>query len=132
MLRGILRLREEACGFEEDGHGGNVVIRSWRAGCRVVMSAENPVGFVQSAKIARHGFDVVAIDALDAECLEGNREPGARKKLFDEISCPQESGGIVAKIALFEGERFGDLKEASLEIAGASGREFLHDEKRSR
>ena len=33
------------------------------------------------------------------------------------------------KIALFEGERFGDLKEASLEIAGASRRQFIHGKK---
>ena len=126
MLRGILRLREEACGFEEDGHGGGVVIRSWRAGRRVVVGTENPVGFLASAKILGHRFETVASDAIDTECLAENREPGARKNLLDEIRRPREARGIVVKIALFERERFGDLEEASLEFAGAFGREFLH------
>ncbi len=64
---GTLRLSEEAGGFEKDGHGGGIVIRSRGAGRGVVVGTENPVGSVQPAKIARHGFDVVAIDALDAE-----------------------------------------------------------------
>jgi hypothetical protein len=77
VARGILRLREEPRGFEEDGRGGNVVIRAQRARSRVVVRTENPVGFVPSAKIVGHRFEVVAIDALDAECLAGNRESGA-------------------------------------------------------
>ena len=71
---GILGLHEEARGFEKNGHGGNVVIRSWRAGCRVIVRTENPVGFLQSAKVARHGFEVVAINAIDLESLARNAE----------------------------------------------------------
>jgi hypothetical protein len=33
----------------------------------------------------------------------------------------------MSEIALFEGECFGDLKEASLKVAGESGSEFLHE-----
>ena len=60
-------------------------------------------------------------------------KPRARcaKQLLDEIRRPQKPGGVVVEIALFKRERFGDLKEASLEIAGASGRQLIHVEKLS-
>ena len=39
---------------------------------RVVVSTENPVGFLQSKKVARHGFEIVAIGAIDLESLARN------------------------------------------------------------
>jgi hypothetical protein len=68
----------------------------------------------------------VAIKAIDLKSLARNAESRPCKKLLDEISSARESERIIAKIALFEGECFGNLKEASLEIAGASRRQFIH------
>ena len=31
------------------------------------MRTENPVGFLQSAKVTRHGFEIVAIEVIDLE-----------------------------------------------------------------
>jgi hypothetical protein len=55
---------------------------------RVIMRSENPVGFLQSAKVARNGFEVVAIKAIDLESLARNAESRPRKELLDEICGP--------------------------------------------
>jgi hypothetical protein len=61
---------------------------------------ENPVGFLQSAKVTRHGFEIVAIEAIYLECLPGNFQADTRKKFLDKVRRAREAGGIVAKIAL--------------------------------
>jgi len=116
---GILGLHEDARGFEENGHGGNVVIRAQRARSRVIVRTENPVGFLQSAKVTRHGFEIVAIEVIDLESLARNAESSSGKDLLNEIRRTRKAGWIVAEISFFEGECFGDSKEASLEFAKA-------------
>ncbi len=90
------------------------------------MSSKNPMRFAQAAEILRHGFEIVAIKVIDLESLPGNFQADTRKKFLDKVRRAREAGWIVAKIALLEGKGFGDLKEASLEIAGASKRQFIH------
>jgi hypothetical protein len=124
-------LRKQACGFQEDCHGGDIVIGPKSARSRVIVRTENPVGFLQSAKVTRHGFEIVAIEAIYLECLPGNFQADTRKKFLDKVRRAREAGGIVAKIALLEGKGFGDLKEVALEIAGASRRQFIHLKKLS-
>jgi hypothetical protein len=92
---------------------------------------ENPVGFAQAAEILRHGLDIVAIEAIYLKSLPGNFQADTRKKFLDKVRRAREAGGIIAKIALLEGKGFGDLKEAALEIAGASRRQFIHLKKLS-
>jgi hypothetical protein len=82
-------LRKEASGFQKDRHGGDVVIRPEGAGSGIVVGAENPMRFAKAAKILRHGFDVVAVEAIDRECLAGNFQADTRKKLLDEIRRPR-------------------------------------------
>ena len=126
---GILGLYEEARGFEKNGHGRNVVISAQRAWSRVIVRTENPVGFLHSAKVASHSFKIVAIEAIDLESLARNAKSSPGKILLNEVRRTTEARGIVAEIALFQRERFGDLKEASREIAGLSGRQVFHSDK---
>jgi hypothetical protein len=74
---------------------------------------ENPVGFAKAAKIPRHGFDVVAVEAIDRECLAGNFQADTRKKLLDEIRRPREARRIVPEIALLERKGLRNLKKAA-------------------
>ncbi len=67
-------MRKEASGFQKDRYSGDIVIRSKGARSRVIVRTENPVGFLQSAKVVRHGFEVVAIKAIDLESLARNAE----------------------------------------------------------
>ena len=67
-------LNEEAGCFKEDRHGGDVVICTECARSRVVVRTENPMRFAKAAKILRHGFEVVAIKAIDRESLARNAE----------------------------------------------------------
>ena len=52
--------------------------------------------------------------------------------LLNEIRRTRKARGVVAEIALFEGERFGDSKEASLEFAKSFRGQFSHGEKLSK
>jgi hypothetical protein len=75
-----------------------------------VLRTENPVGFLHSAKVTRHGFEIVAIETIDLESLARNAKSRPRKILVNEVRRKTEAGGIIAEISLFKGERFGDLK----------------------
>ena len=75
-----------------------------------VLRTENPVGFLHSAKVTRHGFEIVAIEVIDLEGLARNAKSRPRKILVNEVRRKTEAGGSIAEISLFKGERFGELK----------------------
>jgi hypothetical protein len=74
------------------------------------------MGQRRAAEVARNGFDIVAIDTIDTECLARNLESNACEKLLDKICGALEASGIVDDIALFQGEGTGYLKKAALQI----------------
>jgi hypothetical protein len=74
----------------------------------------------------------VTIEVIDLESLARNAESSSRKDLLNEIRRTRKAGWIVAEIALFEGERFGDSKEASLEFAKSFRGQFIHGKKLSK
>ena len=94
-----------------------------------VLRTENPVGFLHSAKVTRHGFEIVAIETIDLESLARNAKSSPGKILLNEVRRTTQARGIIPEIALFEGECFRDLKEASCKIAGLSRRQVFHSDK---
>jgi hypothetical protein len=57
------------------------------------------MGLGVAEEIGADGFDVVAIDATDRECLAGHDESAPLEKLLDEIRRAVQAGGVVEDIS---------------------------------